>query len=104
MINNLSYLSFLNNKLFITDDELAYKYGLNKLLMIDQQEFNTYKEDTFIFKDIKYRTTYNEQIVFYYEGSEADFNKLDADTKAEITNNALDIVYNYDYHPRYGRN
>jgi hypothetical protein len=45
MINNLSYLSFLNNKLFITDDELAYKYGLNKLLMIDQQEFNTYKED-----------------------------------------------------------
>jgi len=64
----------------------------------------TYNEDSFSFKDIKYRTNYNEQIVFYYEGSEVDFNKLDADTKAEITENALKIVYNYDYHPRYGRN
>ena len=45
MINNLSYLSFLNNKLFITDKELVYKYGLNRLLMSDQREFNTYKED-----------------------------------------------------------
>ena len=45
MINNLSYLSFLNDKVFITDIELNYKYGLNKLLMKNQYEFNSYKED-----------------------------------------------------------
>ncbi len=45
MINNLSYLSFLNNKIFITNEELVYKYGLNRLLVKDSYEFNAYKED-----------------------------------------------------------
>ena len=45
MINNLSYLSFLNKKIFITDEELNYKYGLDKLLIKNQYEFNLYKED-----------------------------------------------------------
>ena len=51
MINNLSYLSFLNKKIFITDEELNYKYGLDKLLVKNQYEFNLYKEN------IKYLVT-----------------------------------------------
>ena len=45
MINNLSYLSFLNKKIFITDEDLNYKYGLDKLLVKNQYEFNLYKEN-----------------------------------------------------------
>ncbi len=51
MINNLSYLSFLNKKIFITDEELNYKFGLDKLLVKNQYEFNLYKEN------IKYLVT-----------------------------------------------
>ena len=63
----------------------------------------TYDENTYSFKDIKYRINYTDQIIFYYEGSEEDFNRLDENTLKEINNNALKVVFNYKYNPRYGR-
>lgn len=62
----------------------------------------TFDEKISEFKDIQNRNVL-EQIIFLYEGSETDFNKLDEASRLEIENNAAKIIYNVDYHPYYGR-
>ena len=62
-----------------------------------------YDESDFSFKNIRNRTTAEDLITFYYEGSEEDYAKLDANTREEIENNAAKIVYNVNYNVYYGR-
>ena len=62
-----------------------------------------YDESTYSFKNIQYRVNTIDAIVFYYEGSEEEYNRLDEDTREEIENNAIKVVFNYSYHPRFGR-
>lgn len=62
-----------------------------------------YNEDTFEFENVRYREGINDKIVFYYEGSEKDFNRLDESSKKEIRDNASKIVFNASYSPYYGR-
>jgi uncharacterized repeat protein (TIGR02543 family) len=54
------------------------------------------------FKNIRYRNE-NEKITFYFEGSEAEFNRLDDKTKLEITSNASKIIYDFKYDPCYSK-
>ena len=63
----------------------------------------TYDEETFTFKNIRIRNTIEEGIIFYYEGTEEEFNRLDEDAREEIENNAIRIVFNYQYNPRYAK-
>ena len=66
--------------------------------------FGTYNSELRVFENITNRTVGgNDPIVFLYEGSEMDFNKLDDVTKNAIRNNASRIVYNYSYEAYYGR-
>lgn len=61
-----------------------------------------YNEAKFAFENVRYRDE-DEKILFYYEGSEKDFKKLDDVSKDEILNNASNIVYNTKYTPYFGR-
>ena len=60
----------------------------------------SYNEAKGEFENIKYRDDANK-IVFYYEGTEKDFNLLDEKTRLEITNNASKIIYEMKYNPCY---
>ncbi len=61
-----------------------------------------YDENLGVFKDTRYRNG-DEQITFYYEGSEKDFNRLDENTRFEIINNAKEIICNVEYSPCYSK-
>ena len=99
-------LQKIGQRAFLGSKNIKYVALPKSLKSVGKNAFSlgNYDETTFSFKDVRYREIYKDQIVFYYEGSEDDFNKLDQATRDEITNNALQIFYNYDYHPRYGRN
>ena len=62
-----------------------------------------YDASKYEYKNIKNRTTANELITFFYEGSEEEYNRLDEATRLEIENNALKVVFNVKYNPFYGR-
>ena len=59
-----------------------------------------YNEAKGEFENITYRDDANK-IVFYYEGTEKDFNLLDEKTRLEIINNASKIIYEMKYNPCY---
>lgn len=54
------------------------------------------------FKKVQVRSE-EEKIMFYYEGSEEQFKRLDPKTQLEITNNASTIIYNVKYNPCYSK-
>ena len=62
-----------------------------------------YDASKYEYKNIKNRTTANELITFFYEGSEEEYNRLGEETRLEIENNALKVVFNIKYNPYYGR-
>ena len=62
-----------------------------------------YDESDFSFKNIRNRINAEDLITFYYEGSQEDYEKLDAATREEIENNALRIIYKVNYNAYYGR-
>ena len=61
-----------------------------------------YDEKKNEFKNMRYRKD-DEKIVFYYEGTEQEFNRLDAKTLLEIRNNASKIIYEVKYNPCYSK-
>ena len=61
-----------------------------------------YNEEKFEFENIRTRGD-NDKIIFFYEGSQTDFKKLDDVSKNEILNNAAKIYYNVSYTPYYGK-
>ena len=67
-----------------------------KTIGLNAFAYGTYNKDTRVFENFVNRTTPGyEPITFLYEGSEADFNRLDEETKNAVKNNALEIIYNY---------
>ena len=98
-------LQKIGQRAFMGSKNIKYVALPKSLKSVGKGAFSlgTYDESTCSFKDIKYRINYTDQIIFYYEGSEEDFNRLDSDTLNEINNNALKIIFNYKYNPRYGR-
>ena len=80
------------------------------LLSVDAKETRRYAglakaefdEETNEFKNVQVRSE-EEKIMFYYEGSEEQFKRLDPKTQLEITNNASTIIYNVKYNPCYSK-
>ena len=99
-------LTRIGDRCFIGASDIKYVCLPRSIKSIGPNAFayGTYNRETRVFENITPRTTPgNEAITFLYEGSEADFNKLDDVTKTEIKNNAYKIVYNYSYGAYYGR-
>ena len=98
-------LQKIGPRAFLGSKNIRYVALPKSLKSVGKNAFalGTYSEETYDFSNIRSRTQVNEQIVFYYEGTEAEFNRLDDITKNEILDNALKVVYNYQYQPYYGR-
>ena len=98
-------LQKIGQRAFMGSKNIKYVALPKSLKSVGKDAFSmgTYDESTSSFKDIHERINTKDLITFYYEGSEVEFNRLDENTRQEIENNALKIVYNYNYHPRYGK-
>ncbi len=100
-------LTRIGDRCFIGATNYSYVCLPRTIKTIGRHAFSwgTYNHGSRVFENIKDRTEpgAGEAITFLYEGSEADFNKLDEVTKEAITKNAYKIVYNYSYGTYYGR-
>ena len=75
-----------------------------KSIGLNAFSYGEYNPETRVFENIESRSDAGEELItFLYEGSESDFNRLDDESKAAITANAKEIIYNYEYQTYYGR-
>ena len=97
-------LTKISQRAFMGSENIKYVALPKSIKTIDKDAFSygTYNEFTSEFENIQARDA-NNKITFLYEGSEAEYNRLDANTRMEIENNASKIIYNVNYNTYYGR-
>ena len=98
-------LTKIGKRAFVGSKNIQYVALPKTLKTVEKDAFalGEYDEQTSEFKNINNRILAQDQIIFYYEGTEEEYNRLDSATREEIENNALTILFNVKYNVRYGR-
>ena len=98
-------LTKIGKRAFIGSKNIQYVALPKTIKTIEKDAFSLgeYDETACEFKNVSNRTRSTDLITFFYEGSQDDYNRLDAATREEIENNALRIIFNVKYNVRYGR-
>ena len=99
-------LTKIGDRCFMGSENIWYVCLPRSIKTIEPNAFayGTYNSTTRVYENITNRTTPGySPINFLYEGSKADFERLDEATQNAVKNNANTIIYNYDYQTYYGR-
>lgn len=97
-------LTKIGARAFIGSENIHYVMLPKGITSIGENAFalGTFNESTMEFENIQVRSEEADKITFYYEGSELDFQKLDEQTRYEITRNGR-VIYNASYNVYYGK-
>ena len=97
-------LKKIGKRCFVNSGNIHHVFLPVSLEQVGEGAFSKAKfdEETNEFKGVQVRSE-EEKIMFYYEGSEEQFKRLDPKTQLEITNNASTIIYNVKYNPCYSK-
>ena len=97
-------LKKIGKRCFLNSENIHHVFLPVSLEQVGEEAFSKaeFDETTNEFKNIQVRSE-EEKIMFYYEGSEEEFKRLDPKTQEEITKNASSIIYNVKYSPCYSK-
>ena len=97
-------LTKIGKRAFVGSENIHYVMLPKTLTTIEADAFSlgSFNETNKEFENIKARTEAKDKIVFYYEGTELDFAKLDQATRNEINRNGR-VIYNCSYNVYYGQ-
>lgn len=97
-------LKKIGKRCFVNSGNIHHVFLPVSLEQVGEGAFSKaeFDEETNEFKNVQVRSG-EEKIMFYYEGSEEQFKRLDPKTQLEITNNASTIIYNVKYNPCYSK-
>ena len=97
-------LKKIGKRCFVNSGNIHHVFLPVSLEQVGEGAFSKaeFDEETNEFKGVQVRSE-EEKIMFYYEGSEEQFKRLDPKTQLEITNNASTIIYNVKYNPCYSK-
>lgn len=97
-------LKKIGKRCFVNSGNIHHVFLPVSLEQVGEGAFSKaeFDEKTNEFKNVQVRSE-EEKIMFYYEGSEEQFKRLDPKTQLEITNNASTIIYNVKYNPCYSK-
>ena len=97
-------LTKIGKRAFVGSENIHYVMLPKTLTTVEADAFclGTFNEKKMEFENIHARSTAQEKIVFYYEGTELEFSKLDKATRDEINRNGR-VMYNASYNVYYGK-
>ena len=97
-------LTKIGKRAFMGSENIQCVMLPKSLTTVEEDAFSLgkFNEVSMSFINIQNRTEEKDKITFYYEGTEAEFYKLDEATRNEITKNGR-VIYNASYNVYYGR-